>query len=46
MVSRDTILETMMTRKKEAPDCHRDFVEAALGEETASPLQKFYGGLI
>jgi putative transposase len=46
MVKRDTILEMMTEKKIEAPDRYRDFVEAALGEETASPLQKVYGGII
>jgi putative transposase len=46
LVSRDTVLEMMTAKRKDAPDRYRDFVEAALGEETASPLRKVYGGII
>jgi putative transposase len=46
IVSSETILEMMTTKRKEAPDRYRNFVESALGEETASPLQKVYGGII
>jgi len=46
VVSRDAILEMMTAKRKEAPDRYRDFVEAALGEETESPLRKVYGGII
>jgi REP element-mobilizing transposase RayT len=46
IVSRDTILEMMTKKKKEAPDRYRKFVESAFGEEIASPLKKVYGGII
>lgn len=46
IVSRDTIWEMMTTKRKEAPDRYRKFVESALGEEITSPLKKVYGGLI
>lgn len=46
IVSRDTILEMMTGKRKDAPDRYRNFVESALGEEIASPLQKVYGGII
>jgi putative transposase len=46
IVSRDTILEMMTTKRKEAPDRYRNFVESALGEEIISPLQKVYGGMM
>jgi putative transposase len=46
IVSRDTILEMLTAKRKEAPVRYRHFVESALGEEIASPLQKVYGGMI
>ncbi len=46
IVSRDTILEMLTTRTKEAAEHYRNFVESALEEEIASPLQKVYGGMI
>ena len=46
IVSRDTILEMLTTRRKEALERYRNFVESALEEEIASPLQKVYGGMI
>ncbi|MDD2335275.1 MAG: transposase [Geobacteraceae bacterium] len=46
IVSRDTILEMITAKRKEAPARYRNFVETAMGEEIASPLQKVYGGII
>ncbi len=46
MVSRDTILEMITTKRKVAPERYRNFVEGAMGEPAASPLQKVYGGII
>jgi putative transposase len=46
IVNRDTILEMMTTRRKEAPDRYRKFVESARGDEKISPLRKVYGGMM
>ncbi len=46
IVSRDTILQMITAKRKEAPERYRNFVENALGEEIASPLKKVYGGMI
>ena len=46
IVSVDTVLGMLAEKRSEAAGRYRNFVESAIGEELASPLQKVYGGVI
>ena len=46
LVTRSVILEMFKTKESEARKQYKTFVEAALGEETESPVKAVYGGMI
>jgi len=46
IVSQDTILGMLSSKRREACRRYRDFVESAIGVEIGNPLQKVYGGVI
>ena len=46
IVSPDTILGMSTAKKSKARDLYRQFVEAAMGEEIANPMQNVYAGVI
>lgn len=46
IVSTETILRMSAAKRTDSAARYRDFVERAMGEELANPLQKVYGGMI